>query len=157
MLAVGGTMSNDRGGPTFPAKLAADYGFKSTATCRSVYLPAFRNALPELFEAFDFADPSTVTGRRNSSTVAPQALFMLNNPFVIEQANAAAKRLLAENHATDDERITRAYRLALGRSPSEGERRAAAKFLSTNVATRSTAWAAIFQALFASADFRHVE
>ena len=40
--------------------------------CRSVYLPVFRNALPELFEAFDFADPSLVTGCRTSSTVVPR-------------------------------------------------------------------------------------
>ena len=43
----------------------------------------FRNALPEIFEVFDFADPSMVTGRRNVSTVAPQALFLMNHPFVI--------------------------------------------------------------------------
>ena len=57
-----------------------------------MYLPVFRNALPELFEVFDFADPSIVVGRRNVSTVAPQALFLMNNPFVLEQAQAAAKR-----------------------------------------------------------------
>ena len=41
-------------------RLAADYGYKHTDTRRSVYLPVFRNALPELFEVFDFADPSVV-------------------------------------------------------------------------------------------------
>ena len=153
MLSVSGKLSDERGGPLFPASLAADYGFKHTATCRSVYLPVFRNALPELFDAFDFADPSTVTGRRNASTVAPQALFMMNNPFAVDQAKHAAARLLSEKITDEDSRITRAYRLALGRLPTDGERAVATKFLEKN----PNAWAAVFQSLFASADFRYVE
>ena len=66
----------------------------TTEPCRSVYVPVFRNSLPEMFEVFDFADPSMVTGRRNVSTVAPQALFLMNHPFVMEQARLAAARLL---------------------------------------------------------------
>ena len=50
----------------------------------------FRNALPEVFEAFDFADPSLVVGRREASTVAPQALFLINHPFVLAQARDVA-------------------------------------------------------------------
>ena len=42
--------------------------------------------------AFDMADQNAVSGRRNSSTVAPQALYMLNAPFVQEQAHFAAER-----------------------------------------------------------------
>src|SRR5205085_7317014 len=122
VLVVSGKLTPVEGGRTFPATLAADYGYKHSGTMRSVYLPVFRNALPELFEAFDFADPSTVTGRRTVSTVAPQALFMLNNPFVAEQARGAAARLLAEPPSDDAARVTRAYRLALGRTPTEGER-----------------------------------
>jgi hypothetical protein len=150
MLSVSGKLSDERGGAMFPATIAADYGFKHTATCRSVYVPVFRNALPEMFDAFDFADPSTVTGRRNASTVAPQALFMMNNPFAVEQAKHAAARLVAEKRADP---LKRAYGLTLGRSPSEGERAVAAKFLEKNPG----AWAAVFQSLFASADFRYVE
>jgi hypothetical protein len=155
MLALSGKLTAAPDGPPFPATLTADYGFKHTATCRSVYLPVFRNALPELFEVFDFADPSTVTGRRNVSTVASQALFMLNNPFVREQAKAAAERLLAEKLPDDESRITRAYRLTLGRTPSAGERAVAARFLTDRAA--ADAWPALFQALFASADFRYVD
>src|SRR5262245_62842826 len=96
MLVVGGKRPPERGGPTYPATLLADYGFKATDTRRSVYLPVFRNALPEVLEAFDFADPSIVTGRRNVSTVAPQALYLLNHPLPAEQAKHAATRLLSE-------------------------------------------------------------
>jgi cytochrome c553 len=150
MLSVSGKLSNERGGAMFPASIAADYGFKHTATCRSVYVPVFRNALPEMFDAFDFADPSTVTGRRNASTVAPQALFMMNNPFAVEQAKHAAARLVDEKQSDP---LERAYRLALGRSPSAGERAIATKFLEMHPGD----WAAVFQSLFASADFRFVE
>jgi hypothetical protein len=155
MLAVSGKLTAAPEGAPFPAALAADYGFKHTATCRSVYLPVFRNALPELFEVFDFADPSTVTGRRNASTVASQALFMLNNPFVREQAKAAAARLLAEKLPDDEPRIARAYRLTLGRTPTAGESAVAARFLADR--PPADAWPALLQALFASADFRYVD
>jgi hypothetical protein len=154
MLAVSGKLSAERGGPTYPATLAADYGYKAADTRRSVYLPVFRNALPEALEAFDFADPSLVTGRRNTSTVAPQALYLLNHPFPAEQAKLAAGRLLAEKHADDAARITRAYRLALGREPTAGEREVATKFLAK---AGADGWAAVFHALFASADFRYVD
>ncbi|HEY2158083.1 MAG TPA: DUF1553 domain-containing protein, partial [Isosphaeraceae bacterium] len=95
MLSVSGRLDPSRGGPGFPSDLAADYGFHRDDDRRSVYLPAFRNAMPDLLEAFDVADPSLVVGRRNVSTVAPQALVLMNHPFVIEQARRAADRLRA--------------------------------------------------------------
>jgi hypothetical protein len=156
ILTVSGKLTPVAGGPTFPATLATDYGFKHTATCRSVYLPAFRNALPDVFEVFDYADPSMVTGRRDTSTVAPQALYMMNNPFVVDQAKHAATRLLAENLADDTARLTRAYRLTVGREPTSGERAVAAKFLAS-AGDPKQAWAALYQTLFASADFRFIE
>ncbi|MBA4066135.1 MAG: hypothetical protein C0501_20940 [Isosphaera sp.] len=156
VLSVSGKLAPAPDGPAFAPGLAADYGFKHTAVCRSVYLPVFRNALPELFEAFDFADPSVTTGKRTTSTVAPQALFMMNNPFAVEQAKHAAARLLAEAHPDDAARVVRAYRLTLGRAPTAGERAVAAKFLAAQPDPKA-AWAALFQALFASADFRFIE
>jgi cytochrome c553 len=155
LLAVGGQLRRDRGGPTFPPELASDFGYRYADTRRSVYAPVFRNALPELFEAFDFADPSVVTGRRNVSTVAPQALLLLNHPFVVDQARAAAGRLLAEGGADDGARLVRAYRLCLGRAPTDGERRVGLAFLRSAGDPRE-AWARVVQALFASADFRYL-
>jgi hypothetical protein len=155
MLFVSGQLSAERGGPSFQATLSADYGFNYTASRRSVYVPAFRNALPELFEAFDFADPSMVVGVRNVSTVAPQALFLMNHPFVREQAVASAKRLLAEKLADDDARLSRACRRTLGRAPTAGEQAIARKVLQ-NTSDATEAWTDIFHALFASPDFRYV-
>ena len=154
VLAVSGQLDRARGGMTFPMSLGADYGYKATSNRRSVYLPLFRNAPPEMLDVFDAADSSTVTGRRNAGTVAPQALYMMNSPFVLEQAQFAAKRLLAEAHRDDAARVARAYRLALGRPPTAGEREIAQRFLKGK--GDADAWAALFHALFASAEFRYV-
>src|SRR5205823_2122189 len=53
---------------------------------RSIYLAVRRNFLPPMFLAFDYPIPFTTIGRRTSSNVPAQALAMMNNPFVIEQA-----------------------------------------------------------------------
>jgi hypothetical protein len=156
MLAVAGRLRTDMGGPTFDTALAVDYGYEHTDTRRSVYAPVFRNALPDLFEAFDFADPSLVVGRRNVSTVAPQALLLLNHPFVIDQARAAARRLLADPSLDDAGRVTRAYRLTLGREPTGSERAIAQRFVRDADADVEEAWATLVQSLFASLDFRYV-
>ena len=118
-----GELRLEMGGPTFPAGARGGLQVSARRPGRSVYVPVFRNALPELFEVFDFADPSMVVGRRNVSTVAPQALFLMNHPFVVEQSRHAARRLLAEPGLDEPGRIDRAYRLALGRPPTEAERR----------------------------------
>jgi hypothetical protein len=159
MLAVSGALTRDHGRPTYRAGLATDYGYRHTSTRRSIYTPVFRNALPELFAVFDFADPSVTTGRRNVSTTAPQALFLMNNPFVLEQSRLAARRLLLGAEREGD-RLTRAYRLVLGRRPSEGERRLAEELLARagpEEAAREEAWSQMFQVLFASVDFRRVD
>jgi hypothetical protein len=157
ILTVGGRLRHDMRGPTFDTELAADYNYAHSDTRRSVYSPVFRNSLPEALEVFDFADPSMVVGRRNVSTVAPQALFLLNAPFVLDQARGAARRLLAEPGLDDDGRVTRAYRLALGRPPTGSERRLALRFVAGNgPKDPEGSWALVFQALFASLDFRYL-
>lgn len=153
MLSISGALGAERGGQTYPAKLESDYWYKANDTRRSVYLPVFRNSLPEFFEAFDFADPSVVVGARNTSTVAPQALFLLNNPFPIEQAKLAAVKLLKLPLANDDARIAHVYRSALGRPPTDGERDVVRKYLKKQNSPPD-AWAGVVQSLFASAEFR---
>ncbi len=157
LLSVSGALALDPPtGPTYPTTLAADYGHKTDGTRRSIYLPAFRNAPNELLEVFDPADGSVVTGKRNASTVAPQALFLLNNSFPQTQAKLAAARLLAAKLPTDEARISRAYRLCYGREPTAGERAVTAKYVAGKPDEAET-WAAVFHALFASAEFRFVD
>jgi hypothetical protein len=124
---------------------------------RSVYMPIVRSALPGMYELFDFAEPSMVTGERDVTTVATQALYMMNSAFVIEQSKAFAQRLLAEKAVDDAARIDLAYRNALGRSSTSIERQRAARFIAGYEAKDKTAgWAAFCQALLACAEFRYL-
>ena len=88
---------------------------------RSVYLPVVRSSLYNVFQAFDFADPSSLNGARATTTIAPQALFMMNSSLVLKQTRSWAEKLLAQEGMDDAGRITLAYRTAFGRSPSQAE------------------------------------
>jgi hypothetical protein len=158
MLAVSGRLDLTAvGGPTYPADREYDYGFVGAGRRRSVYEPVFRNALPEIFQAFDFADPSSVVGRRSTSTVAPQALFLLNNPFTLEQSKAAAEKLLADTAGKAvSARLGVACRSTLGREPTAGESTALIAFLAER-SDNVDAWSHVFHALFGSTDFRYVD
>jgi hypothetical protein len=82
-------------------------------------------------------------------------LALLNHPFVGAQARLAAARLLADRDAADAFRVDRAYRFAVGRPPTDGERRAVLRYVEA-AADRAEAWAAVMQSLFASVEFRFV-
>jgi len=136
-----------------------EYGYVFADKRRSVYTPAFRNKRLELFEAFDFGDINQSFGQRNVSTVAPQALYLLNHPFVIEQSSLAADRALASS-ASDDERLTDAFRTTLARPPTAKERTACARRLAsagTDEAARREAWSEVYHSLFACLDFRYID
>jgi hypothetical protein len=95
---------------------------------RSLYLFAKRNVRLPLFEAFDQPDTLTPCPVRPVSTFAPQALILLNGPFMQEQCRALAARLERECGADRDRQVERAYWLALGRPPREAERQLARDF-----------------------------
>jgi hypothetical protein len=155
MLAVSGQLDRAVGGPTVRPGTASEYGYAFDETRRSVYLPVFRNRLPELFEAFDFPDPNLVGGRRNASTVATQALLLMNGPFVLDQARHAAR---VTEGMDDAARVERAYRVALGRPPTGKEREVALGFVrGAKEGKRAASWERFYQALFGSIDFRYVE
>lgn len=164
ILSISGGLKTFEGGATIPASLSSDYGYKHSEPIRSVYVPVLRNSLPDIFEAFDFPDPSMVTGRRNASTVAPQALFMMNHPFIMEQAQTTAQRLLAEPFEDDTARIGWIYQAALGRAPTLREGRIVAQQLGepllageNSQSERVERWTRIVQTLFASPEFRYVQ
>ncbi|MCA9214457.1 MAG: PSD1 domain-containing protein [Planctomycetales bacterium] len=132
------------------------------ANFRSVYLPAVRDNLPRSLDVFDLPDSSIVTGRRESSNTANQALYLMNNDFVIQQSRAFAKRLLAEHDALD-KCIKHAFVLAYGRDAKKDEVKAASDFISELQRTsgrrfkQENAIAAVCQSLFASAEFRYID
>ena len=137
-------------------------GLDASDAHRSIYLPVIRDQVFESLALFDFADPSLVTGERAMTTGPSQALYFMNAPFVIRQAEALAERLRAVDGG-DARRIERAYWLAFTRPPTDEERDQALAFLRDFSARKSAseparqAWPAFCQALFASAEFRYLD
>ncbi|HEY1050099.1 MAG TPA: DUF1549 and DUF1553 domain-containing protein, partial [Prosthecobacter sp.] len=82
---------------------------------RTVYLPVVRDNIPELFSTFDFPGPTQIKGQRDVTTVAPQALFFMNNDLVAELAAAVVEK--------SGKNIKDLYRTVLGREPSMEEAR----------------------------------
>ena len=166
MMSVAGTLNLDPAKGSLVQKLKSgevgkNGGMQSLKSFehRSVYLPIVRNYVPEFLQVFDFAEPASVIGRRDITTVSTQALFLLNDKFVIDQSVATAKRLLDDDRLENqEERIAGAYLLAFGRTPSGAELSQFRKYLNEaikNGQTPEAAFSGFIQALFASAEFRY--
>ena len=129
---------------------------------RTIYLPVIRSgAQPgpgQLRNVFDFPQPSEFTGRRATTAVPTQALFLMNNPWVMEQAEHAAVRLLALEELDDPQRIQQAMLLTLGRPASAEELRVTLEFIESgekDPQSRKLIWSQVVQALFSTLDFRY--
>jgi len=158
-------------GPNTAAMGLSDTQLNADTTHRSVYLPIVRDREPEVLDLFDFPDASLVAGKRESTSVPAQALFLLNSPFVADQAGSLANRLLrwqsssvsADPDAQLKERVNVAYWLTLTRPPSTNELKAAQDFFTkftggkpASPALQAAAWTSYCRALFASAEFRQL-
>ena len=122
---------------------------------RTIFRPIMHETVPADLTVFDFPEPEMVTGRRSVTTVPTQALFMMNNPFIVEQARHTARRISALG-MDQTSRIDAAYQLILARVPSDGERDDAKAFLKSFPGKDEEALAAFCQTLFASAEFRYL-
>jgi hypothetical protein len=146
ILAVAGSLNRKVGGPMVRVPLEPevyeliftegepDGLWHATAdrreyTRRSIYLFAKRNVRLPLLEAFDRPDALTSCPVRPVSTFAPQALILMNGPFLQEQTKVFAARLLREAGSHLDRQVERAYLLALARPPRPAERDMAREFL----------------------------
>jgi mono/diheme cytochrome c family protein len=170
MLAVSGELDREFGGSGIRPDTGSDYGYPHETTRRSLYAPVFRNSLPPLFRVFDFADTSVSVGQRSQSTVATQSLSMLNHRWVIDRAEAAAKRWSASgDHGDAGPLVTRLHWACFGRPPLPKERDLCVDYLT---ARRSDASGDVMPAgapmsperlqglihsFFASIDFRYLE
>ena len=137
----------------FNTKLPADL---DGSRRRSIYLPIIRDHLPDVLEQFDAANPNLVTGDRDVTNVPLQALYLLNGPFVQEQAAALAARVIKEK-ATQREPISRTFELCFNRLPDAAERKLAAHFFSSTPKDEAALLTAYCQSLLASAEFRIAE
>lgn len=137
----------------FPSTVKEDYDYQHSNRYRTVYGPWFRNAVPELYKEFDGPNTSFSMGARNISTTAPQALVLLNSPWIEERCQKIAARTLEE---TKDPItiVGKLYRFILHRSPSVGEQQIAIEILgSVDVSSVSS----LTKQLIASLDFRLIE
>ncbi len=172
MLAAAGTLEQRFGGPNIGDAKAIDandlktqnleYGYQFADSRRSVYAAAFRNVRHPLFEVFDFADINQPIAQRTTSTVATQALLLMNSPKVIEQARAAAD-LVLKMPGNVETRIHAAFQRSLQREPTSSERAQILDYLQTSQSGNATAedtrdlWARFIQTLWATPEFRFLE
>jgi hypothetical protein len=135
---------------------------------RTVYLPVIRNDLRPEFQILDFADPQTVSGRRNLTSVAPQSLFLMNSQLLRDSARSLAERLSKRAGSLDEKEFVReACREILGRSPTAGEIQFSIEYLaecskeisgdSKDQQSKATALADLCQALMCSSQFLYVD
>jgi hypothetical protein len=169
VLAVAGDLDRTPGGPhPFPDEKTWGFTQHNPFTAvydherRSVYLMTQRIARHPFLGLFDGADPSSSTGRRDTTTVPTQALFFLNDPFIHAKSARLAERLLAL--PDDSARLDRLCRLCLGRPATPGEVHLAGRFLAgyavpatDEVGRRKQAWAAWVRVVLASNEFLYVE
>ncbi len=151
---------------------------------RSVYLPIVRDYVPEIFDLFDFPSPSLVSGHRSVTNVPSQALYLRNSQFVSDQARHAARRLIAVSEVTTDaDRADLATQWALARHLTEEQKLNAVQLVESVRQKKASevklaeakagdakpaeakpaeddiqvsAWAAWFQVMFSTAEFRYL-
>lgn len=142
VLAVAGTLNREIGGPAIFPYIDPDLFEKSSnrdwrglpdsdpATWRrSLYVFSKRSIRYPMFETFDQPNLINSIDRRNRTTIAPQALILMNNPMVNFQAGQFAERVARDAGTDVGRQVDRAVYLALGRPPDSFERERAITFI----------------------------
>ena len=149
LLAVAGRLSGRIGGPPMPSLTGTEHR-------RTIYGFVDRLNLPGLFRTFDFPDPSTTSPRRDQTTVAPQALFLMNHPFMIEISRSILARPEIAQSSDTKSKVDRLYWLIYGRTSSEAELMAIREFL-REPSTDLRRWQSFAQALLMANEFVFVD
>lgn len=174
LLAVSGQLDRTLGGSLLKVKNRG-YLFDHTSIDltdyrsdrRSLYLPVIRNNVYDLFQLLDFPDPAVPSSDRATTTVAPQALLMMNSDLVMQSADRLAQRILASgsDHTQHQQEL---YRLAYGREPSADELQANEIFLTQAAEIlkeqepdaekrRTGAWSMLCHVILAANEFIYVK
>lgn len=125
---------------------------------RSIYFTVKRSKLIPALIVFDAPDATVHVGERPSTTIAPQALHLLNNPQVRAASQALAQRILQNSSLTDTQAVQQAYRIVLCREPSSEELQAALEFLSSDTTRQQRkAFTDFCQMLFCLNEFLYWE
>jgi len=174
ILAVSGLLDRTMGGKALTLK-NREYVFDHTSKDgtkydirrRTLYLPVVRNNLYDVFQLFDFGDASIPEGNRPATTVAPQALFLMNGDVVLDAAESMAANVLKRTDLDAPRRINLLYQQAYGRPATPVEQQRAATTLtrfeqvagqqkSDPAARQSLAWSWYCHVLLASNEFMYV-
>lgn len=146
LLAVSGQLDSKQFGEPVPVHLTAFMdgrgrprrdGPLDGARRRSIYLAVRRNFLSPFMLTFDTPVPFSAMGRRNVSNVPAQALILMNDPFVADQASKWAMRVI-EQHDTFEPRIAAMYQSAFARQPTVAEIETARQFFSATKSSDAT-------------------
>jgi hypothetical protein len=138
LLMASGRLDTSMYGPSIPVHLTSFMNGRGKPDTsgpvdgsgrRSIYQEVRRNFLEPMMLTFDRPIPFSAFGKRNVTNVPSQSLFMMNDPFVMEQAELMAKKLISKKSKSEDERIQLAYRTAFSRSASDDEIKNAKAFL----------------------------
>ncbi len=173
LLAIGGELDTTMGGTLLPtenrkyvtstANINVDV---YEAPRRTIYLPIVRSALNDYLTAFDFGDPSSMSGQRDRTTVAPQSLFLMNSKLVAKQSENLAMSLL-DLPSDDASRVTEAFERFYSRPPAGSEVESSLNFIHAYEDTlrsngtaadqlRLRSWQAFCRALMATNEFLYV-
>jgi mono/diheme cytochrome c family protein len=165
MLAASGRLDRSPGGP-HPFPPVASWGFTIhkpfvggyDSDRRSVYLMVQRSRRHPYLALFDGADPNQSTPARRQTTTPAQSLFLLNAPFVHDQAAGLARRVLALPDV--NRRLDAAFALTVGRPPTPDELRDTVEFLARvrgPAGGDEAAWAALGRVLLTGNEFLFVD
>jgi hypothetical protein len=170
LLIMSGRFDETRYGPPEPVEVRDDGLVTPISTetgwRRAIYVAERRTEVPTLLESFDLPPMGPNCLERNTSTVAIQALHLMNNSMVEKLAELFAERVRKEAGDDPEKQIERAYWIALGRAPAEDERTASVQALrrfmaqekpQTGVAVNEKALASFCHALVNSAAFLYID
>ena len=174
LLFVSGRLDRHRGGKTIALR-NREFVFNHTSRDRTnylnerrtVYLPVIRNNVYDLMDLFDYPDPTTPSSDRATTTIAPQALLMLNSELVFDSSKRLALQLAGEELSDDSARIKRAFFKTVSRPPSEREvtnlqalleklRTAIGPIQADTMNLNVQAWTLLCQTLLCSNEFAYI-
>jgi hypothetical protein len=170
LLATSGRLDRTLYGPSISAYREKEYADRRLFQGpldgngrRSIYIRVTLMEPPKFLEIFNFPGGKVCQGRRDVTNTPTQALAMLNDPFVHNQADVWAKRMIERKGDTVEKRIDAMFRTALGREPRKAEQERFARFVSqvataNNVAadgilTSAAVWRDVGHAMFNLQEF----
>jgi hypothetical protein len=124
---------------------------------RTLYVMTIRSDKSDYRSVFDAPDARTMAEKRIDSTVAPQALFLLNSPFALAQANALAERVTKQVASDSAGRINWLYKLLYGREPGRKELELGLRAVTGNQSSQTAAWRRYCQVLLCANEFIFVD